>query len=51
MRERAGQIGATLDIWSGAGTGTEIDLRIPGSIAYRKQLGRSRWRVFGRKAG
>jgi signal transduction histidine kinase len=34
MRERAEQIGATLDIWSEAGAGTEVDLRVPGSIAY-----------------
>jgi signal transduction histidine kinase len=34
MRERAEQIGAQLEIWSQAGAGTEIDLRIPGPIAY-----------------
>ena len=34
MRERAEQIGARLDIWSEIGAGTEVDLRIPGSIAY-----------------
>jgi signal transduction histidine kinase len=34
MRERAEQIGARLDIWSDAGVGTEVELRIPGSIAY-----------------
>jgi signal transduction histidine kinase len=50
MRERAGQIGATLDIWSGVGTGTEVDLRIPGSIAYSKQPGRSRLGLFRKKA-
>jgi len=36
MRERAAEMGAKLDIWSGAGTGTEIDLSIAGSIAYGK---------------
>ncbi len=30
MRERAAEIGAKLDIWSGVGTGTEIDLSIAG---------------------
>ena len=40
MRERAKQIGGTLDIWSGTGTGTEIELSIPGSIAYRQSKGR-----------
>jgi signal transduction histidine kinase len=34
MRERAQEIGAHLDIWSEAGAGTEVDLRIPASIAY-----------------
>jgi signal transduction histidine kinase len=42
MRERAAQIGAKLDIWSGAGSGTEIDLSIAGSIAYGKTPGRFR---------
>jgi signal transduction histidine kinase len=34
MRERAEQIGARLDIWSEVGAGTEVDLRVPGSVAY-----------------
>ncbi len=34
MRERAQQIGAQLEIWSQAGAGTEVDLSIPGAIAY-----------------
>lgn len=34
MRERAEQIGARLDIWSELGAGTEVDLRIPASVAY-----------------
>jgi len=34
MRERAQQIGARLDIWSEVGAGTEIELRIPASVAY-----------------
>ena len=34
MRERAQHIGAQLEIWSQAGAGTEVDLSIPGSIAY-----------------
>jgi signal transduction histidine kinase len=36
IRERAAEMGAKLDIWSGTGTGTEIDLSIAGSIAYGK---------------
>jgi signal transduction histidine kinase len=34
MRERAKQIGAQLEIWSQPGAGTEVDLSIPGSVAY-----------------
>ena len=39
MRERAQQIGAQLDIWSEVGTGTEVELRIPGPIAYGTAYG------------
>jgi signal transduction histidine kinase len=34
MRERAQELGAQLDMWSQLGAGTEVELRIPGSIAY-----------------
>jgi signal transduction histidine kinase/ligand-binding sensor domain-containing protein len=34
MRERAVQIGAQLNLWSEVGAGTEVELRIPGSVAY-----------------
>jgi signal transduction histidine kinase len=37
MRERAQKIGGELKIWSQEGAGTEIELSIPGAIAY--QLG------------
>jgi signal transduction histidine kinase len=47
MRERARQIGGKLAIWSGAGTGTEIELNVHGSIAYATS-GRSLRRLFGR---
>jgi signal transduction histidine kinase len=50
MRERATQIGAKLDIWSGVGTGTEIALSIAGSIAYCESPDRFRLRLFRRKA-
>ena len=46
MRERAEKIGATLEIWSAAGTGTEIDLSIPAAPAYRSSQPRLRWRFF-----
>jgi signal transduction histidine kinase len=50
MRERCRQIGADVTIRSGMGTGTEIELSIPGSIAYRT-LPRRRFRWFGKNAG
>jgi signal transduction histidine kinase/ligand-binding sensor domain-containing protein len=34
MRERAGQIGAELNLWSEVGAGTELELRVPGAVAY-----------------
>jgi signal transduction histidine kinase/ligand-binding sensor domain-containing protein len=55
MRERAGQIGAKLSIWSGVRSGTEIELSIAASIAYggtsRGKTGRSRRRLFRKAAG
>jgi signal transduction histidine kinase/ligand-binding sensor domain-containing protein len=50
MRERASQIGAKLSIWSAVKAGTEIELSIPGSIAYGGAPGRSRLRLFGKAA-
>jgi ligand-binding sensor domain-containing protein/signal transduction histidine kinase len=35
MRERVSRIGGKLEIWSRPGAGTEIDIRVPSSIAYR----------------
>lgn len=50
MRERAGRIGATLDIESSAGSGTEIKLLVPGRVVFHAQtaglftrLARLRW--------
>jgi signal transduction histidine kinase/ligand-binding sensor domain-containing protein len=34
MRERARKIGAHLDVWSRAGAGTEVELRIASGVAY-----------------
>jgi ligand-binding sensor domain-containing protein/signal transduction histidine kinase len=34
MKERATKVGAQLDIYSRSGVGTEIDLRVPATIAY-----------------
>jgi signal transduction histidine kinase/ligand-binding sensor domain-containing protein len=50
MRERAEQIGGELDIWSGAGAGTEIEFTIKGSIAYATSTDRGLFRWFRRKA-
>ena len=44
MRERAERIGGKLDIWSGPGAGTEIQLSIPGSRAYESS---GAWAVIG----
>jgi signal transduction histidine kinase len=50
MRERATRIGGSLDVWTATGTGTEIALSIPGSIAYgRASTGRI-LKLFGKKA-
>jgi len=48
MRERARQIGSKLVILSGSRTGTEIDLSVPGSLAYVKPRGRSPLTFFRR---
>jgi hypothetical protein len=50
MRERALKIGAKLNIWSGLGTGTEIDMSVPGSIAYSKSAGGPRLRLFRKES-
>jgi signal transduction histidine kinase/ligand-binding sensor domain-containing protein len=44
MRERAAKIGAHLETWSRPGAGTELELRIPGSVAYGAQGNGSLWR-------
>ncbi len=37
MRERARKIGGHFELWSRPGAGTEIQVRIPGAIAYRRE--------------
>jgi signal transduction histidine kinase len=51
MRERATQIGAQLHIWSGSGAGTEIELSIPGAIAYGTAPARTWFWPFRRRTG
>ena len=41
MRERANKLGGQLDVWSKPGAGTEIDLRVPANVAYRRS--KTRW--------
>jgi signal transduction histidine kinase len=50
IRERAKQIGAQLAVWSELGAGTEIELTIPGSIAY-EAVPHARFRLFHKRAG
>jgi signal transduction histidine kinase len=50
MRERANRIGGRLDVWTGKGAGTEIELSIPGSIAYGRSPGRTVRGLFRKKA-
>lgn len=42
MRERAKKLGAHLEVWSKPGAGTEIDLRVPAAVAYRRSQPASR---------
>jgi len=51
MRERAQQIGAQLEIWSQSGAGTEVELSIPGSIAYAVSSGRPGFWLFRKTQG
>jgi signal transduction histidine kinase/ligand-binding sensor domain-containing protein len=45
MRERAKKLGARLEVWSKPGAGTEVELRVPGRVAYggRKSTSRGLW--------
>jgi signal transduction histidine kinase len=50
IHERAKQIGAELTVWSELGAGTEVELSIPGSIAYEASPTRPRFRLFRKRA-
>jgi signal transduction histidine kinase len=43
MRERAERIGGTLRVWSGPGAGTEVELSIPGHVAFHPAHSRGAW--------
>ena len=49
IRERAQRIGARLEIWSEAGAGTEVELRVPAAVAYEKQRSGRPFRLFRRE--
>jgi hypothetical protein len=49
MRERAKRIGGKLDVSTETGAGTEVELSIPGSIAYGTSPGRTIFRPFRKK--
>jgi hypothetical protein len=49
MRERAKIAGGQLDVWSELDSGTEIELSIPGSIAYESSPTRPRFRLFPKR--
>ena len=51
MRERSVQIGAQLNLWSEVGAGTEVELRIPGALAYTAPSGRGSVFRMRRKQG
>jgi signal transduction histidine kinase len=51
MRERAQEIGAQLEIWSEAEAGTEVELRIPGPIAYERANRRRALQLFHKARG
>ena len=42
MRERAKKLGAHLEVWSKPGAGTEVDLRVPADVAYKRAPAASR---------
>jgi hypothetical protein len=41
MSERASQLGGKLAVWSESGTGTEVELRLPGDVVYAQAERRS----------
>ena len=46
MRERAGRIGARLKVMSRVGAGTEVELRVPGEIAFESESSSSASKWF-----
>ncbi len=46
MRERAQRIGSRLEFWGEMGAGTELELTVPGVVAYENRPNRRRFRLF-----
>jgi signal transduction histidine kinase len=42
MRERADRIGARLRLWTRVGLGTEVELSVPGRVAFKQSIGLGR---------
>jgi signal transduction histidine kinase/ligand-binding sensor domain-containing protein len=51
MRERAKSFGGKLEVWSEHGAGTEIELSVPGAIAYGKSEPRRGFWLWRKKIG
>jgi signal transduction histidine kinase/ligand-binding sensor domain-containing protein len=51
MRERAKSFGGKLEVWSEHGAGTEIELSVPGAIAYGKSEPPRRFWLWRKKIG
>jgi signal transduction histidine kinase/ligand-binding sensor domain-containing protein len=51
MRERAKSFGGKVEVWSEHGAGTEIELSVPGAIAYGKSERRRRFWLWRKKIG
>jgi signal transduction histidine kinase len=49
MKERAAQVGAKLEVWSKPGAGTELDLSVPGQIAYEGFKGKNGFRALRKR--
>jgi signal transduction histidine kinase len=49
VRERAKQIRGHLDFWTENRAGTEVRLRIPGSVAYKSAGDKARFKLFRRE--
>jgi signal transduction histidine kinase len=49
MRERAKRMGAQLEVWSEHGAGTEVDLSVPSSVAYKGSTAGDGFRFFHKR--